>query len=91
VGRAVAALAADPEVRRLSGTVQSSWGLSEVYGFTDINGERPHWGRYFAENFSHLAPPPATGRVWQVSEPPTFPIVADEPRASARSEPPISV
>jgi NAD(P)-dependent dehydrogenase (short-subunit alcohol dehydrogenase family) len=67
VGRAVAALAADPEVRRFSGTVQSSWGLSEVYGFTDVNGERPHWGRYFAENFSHLVPPPATGRVWQVS------------------------
>ena len=50
VGRAVAALAADPEVGRLAGTVQSSWGLSEVYGYRDVDGRQPHWGRYFAEH-----------------------------------------
>lgn len=47
VGRAVAALAADPDVARWSGRALSSWGLSDVYGFTDIDGARPHWGRYF--------------------------------------------
>jgi NAD(P)-dependent dehydrogenase (short-subunit alcohol dehydrogenase family) len=42
VGRAVAALAADPEVARWSGGVYSSFGLSEVYGFTDLDGTRPN-------------------------------------------------
>ena len=49
VGRAVAALAADPDVRRWSGRALSSWGLSREYGFTDADGTRPDWGRYFAE------------------------------------------
>ena len=46
VGRAIAALAADPERWRKSGTALSSWGLSEEYGFVDADGRRPHWGRY---------------------------------------------
>jgi NAD(P)-dependent dehydrogenase (short-subunit alcohol dehydrogenase family) len=51
VGRAVAALAADPAVGAKSGRVFSSWGLSDEYGFTDIDGARPHWGRFAAEHF----------------------------------------
>ncbi|GAB1539871.1 SDR family oxidoreductase [Scytonema sp. NUACC21] len=50
IGRAIAALAADPNVAYKSGGVFSSWGLSEEYGFTDIDGQQPNWGRYFAEN-----------------------------------------
>ncbi len=50
VGRAVAALAADPEIARKSGGVYSSWALSDEYGFTDRDGARPHWGRHFAEH-----------------------------------------
>lgn len=50
VGRAIAALAADPNVMEKTGRALSSWGLSDDYHFTDINGERPHWGRYFAEH-----------------------------------------
>jgi NAD(P)-dependent dehydrogenase (short-subunit alcohol dehydrogenase family) len=53
VGRAVAALAADPDVARKAGGVYSSWGLARDYGFTDIDGRRPDWGAYFAE---HVAP-----------------------------------
>ncbi len=49
VGRAIAALAADPMVARFAGGAYSSWGLSEEYGFSDIDGNRPHWGRHFAE------------------------------------------
>lgn len=49
VGRAVAALAADPNVAQKSGGVYASWTLSDEYGFGDIDGRRPHWGRYFAE------------------------------------------
>lgn len=50
VGRAVAALAADPAVMDKSGGAYSSWGLSDEYGFADIDGRHPHWGRYFAEH-----------------------------------------
>ncbi len=46
VGRAVAALAADPEVERKSGGVFSSWGLAAEYGFTDKDGSQPDWGQY---------------------------------------------
>jgi NAD(P)-dependent dehydrogenase (short-subunit alcohol dehydrogenase family) len=47
VGRAVAALAADPRVAELSGRVFGSWDLSDRYGFTDADGTRPHWARHF--------------------------------------------
>ncbi|MCG3116493.1 MAG: SDR family oxidoreductase [Candidatus Manganitrophus sp. SA1] len=50
VGRALAALAADPDVLKKSGKVFSSWGLAQEYGFTDIDGKRPNWGKYFEEN-----------------------------------------
>lgn len=42
VGRAVAALAADPAVRRWSGGVYHSFGLSQEYGFTDLDGRQPN-------------------------------------------------
>ena len=48
VGRAVAALAADPKVILKTGQVLSSWGVAEEYGFTDIDGQRPHWDRFLA-------------------------------------------
>ena len=51
VGRAIAALASDPDHRRLSGQALRSWGLSDIYDFTDADGARPHWGRYFAAAF----------------------------------------
>ncbi len=55
VGRAVAALAADPAIMRRSGRVFSSWGLSDEYGFTDADGSTPHWGRYALEAFGQEA------------------------------------
>jgi NAD(P)-dependent dehydrogenase (short-subunit alcohol dehydrogenase family) len=67
VGRAVAALAADPNVARKSGGVYGSWELADEYGFTDVDGARPHWGRYGKENFPHIfAAPPVTPVQWQV-------------------------
>jgi len=47
VGRAVAALAADPHVGEKSGGLFSSWGLAREYGFTDVDGRQPHWGSFF--------------------------------------------
>jgi NAD(P)-dependent dehydrogenase (short-subunit alcohol dehydrogenase family) len=46
-GRAVAALAADPDIMKKSGRVFSSWGLSEEYAFSDSDGRRPHWGKNY--------------------------------------------
>jgi NAD(P)-dependent dehydrogenase (short-subunit alcohol dehydrogenase family) len=53
LGRAVAALAADPDVAARSGRVLTSWDLAEEYSFTDVDGTRPHWGRHFA---THVQP-----------------------------------
>ncbi len=49
LGRGLAALAADPELLSKSGKAFTSWGLSDDYGITDIDGSRPHWGRYAEE------------------------------------------
>ena len=68
VGRAVAALAADPQVLKKSGGLYSSGGLSEEYGFTDIDGRRPNFGRYGAEHFPQFfLKKPASGRLWEVT------------------------
>lgn len=45
VGRAVAALAADPKRLEYTGQLLSSWELSRRYRFTDYDGRRPDWGR----------------------------------------------
>src|SRR5919197_1416749 len=44
VGRAVAALAGDPQVLEQTGRLLSSWELARRYGFTDYDGRRPDWG-----------------------------------------------
>jgi NAD(P)-dependent dehydrogenase (short-subunit alcohol dehydrogenase family) len=49
VGRAVAALAADPDVSRWNGQSLSSGQLAQVYGFTDLDGTRPDCWRYMVE------------------------------------------
>lgn len=46
VGRAVAALAADPDKARFNGESLSSGGLAQVYGFTDLDGSRPDAWRF---------------------------------------------
>ena len=49
VGRAVAALAADPDVARWNGQSLSSGQLAKVYGFTDLDGSQPDAWRYLVE------------------------------------------
>jgi NAD(P)-dependent dehydrogenase (short-subunit alcohol dehydrogenase family) len=49
VGRAVAALAGDPDVSRWNGQSLSSGRLAHVYGFTDVDGTRPDCWRYMVE------------------------------------------
>jgi NAD(P)-dependent dehydrogenase (short-subunit alcohol dehydrogenase family) len=49
VGRAVAHLAADPEVARWNGRSLSSGGLAKEYGFTDLDDSQPDAWRYLVE------------------------------------------
>ena len=49
VGRAVAALAADPDLHRHNGGSFSSGGLAREYGFTDLDGSQPDCWRYLVE------------------------------------------
>lgn len=51
VGRAVAALAADPQVSKKAGRVFSSWDLAYEYGFTDVDGRKPHWVKHMEEKY----------------------------------------
>jgi len=55
VGRAVAAVAADPKLQNRTGMLFSSWQLAREYRFTDYDGRRPDWGRH-AIDFSVLPP-----------------------------------
>ncbi|OHV76085.1 SDR family oxidoreductase [Rhizobium sp. LCM 4573] len=61
IGRAVAALAADPEKARWNGQSLSSGGLAQVYGFDDVDGSRPDCWRYIAEVEEAGKPADATG------------------------------
>ncbi|MFE6843507.1 SDR family oxidoreductase [Streptomyces sp. NPDC057686] len=61
VGRAVAALAADPEVSRWNGQSLSSGQLARVYGFTDLDGSRPDAWRYLVEVQDPGLPADVTG------------------------------
>jgi NAD(P)-dependent dehydrogenase (short-subunit alcohol dehydrogenase family) len=53
VGRAVAALAADPNVLQQTGHLLSSWDLAQKYGFTDVDGRRPNWGAFRPDFSAH--------------------------------------
>ena len=61
VGRAVAHLAADPDVARWNGRSLSSGGLAKVYGFTDLDGSRPDAWRYVVEVQDAGKPADVTG------------------------------
>ena len=61
VGRAVAALAADPDATRWNGESLSSGQLAQVYGFTDLDGTRPDCWRYMVEVIEADKPADDTG------------------------------
>jgi NAD(P)-dependent dehydrogenase (short-subunit alcohol dehydrogenase family) len=52
LGRAVAALAADPDIMDKTGRALATWGLYEEYGFTDADGTRPDWAAHWAETLT---------------------------------------
>ncbi len=61
VGRAVAALAADPDRSRWNGQALSSGGLAQIYGFTDRDGSRPDAWRYMVEVYDAGKPADTSG------------------------------
>jgi NAD(P)-dependent dehydrogenase (short-subunit alcohol dehydrogenase family) len=61
VGRAVAALAQDPDVSRWNGKSLSSGQLARVYGFTDLDGSQPDCWRYITEVQDAGKPADVTG------------------------------
>ena len=61
VGRAVVALAADPNRARWNGQSLSSGELAKAYGFTDVDGSRPDAWRYLREVQDPGKPADATG------------------------------
>ena len=61
VGRAVAALAQDPDVSRWNGLSLSSGQLARIYGFTDLDGSQPDAWRYLVEVQDAGKPADVTG------------------------------
>jgi NAD(P)-dependent dehydrogenase (short-subunit alcohol dehydrogenase family) len=61
VGRAVVALAADPDVSRWNGKSLSSGQLAKIYGFTDLDGSQPDAWRYASEVQDAGKPADVTG------------------------------
>lgn len=61
VGRAVVALAQDPDVARWNGKSLSSGQLAKIYGFTDVDGSQPDAWRYLVEVQDPGKPADVTG------------------------------
>ncbi|WII72137.1 SDR family oxidoreductase [Bdellovibrio sp. 22V] len=61
VGRAVAAIAGDPNKSRWNGQSVSSGHIAQIYGFTDIDGSRPDCWRYLTEIQEKGLPADPTG------------------------------
>jgi NAD(P)-dependent dehydrogenase (short-subunit alcohol dehydrogenase family) len=68
VGRAVAALAGDPQVRARAGLTFGSWELARDYAIDDLDGSRPDFDAYFREQVGESPLPPQTTARWQVAE-----------------------
>lgn len=49
LGRAIASVADDPNLARFHGKTTASWTLMREYGFTDLDGTKPDWGRWYEE------------------------------------------
>ncbi|PYC73896.1 short-chain dehydrogenase, partial [Streptomyces tateyamensis] len=50
LGRAVVALAADPDIMARSGRALATWDLYPEYGFTDVDGTQPDWSAHWADS-----------------------------------------
>ena len=74
VGRAVAALAANPGIMKRTGQLFSSWEVAREFKLTDADGRRPDWGSSPHQFLSYLQalldrPPPRLGDSARVAGP----------------------
>jgi len=58
VGRAVVALAADPQAKRKAGLIHFASDLAREYGFTDVDGRVPDFPRMFDTKVTEIASAP---------------------------------
>lgn len=58
VGRAIAALAADPDVARWAGQTLACWEVTRRYGVRDIDGRQPQWDEYLDEAIEQILADP---------------------------------
>jgi NAD(P)-dependent dehydrogenase (short-subunit alcohol dehydrogenase family) len=63
VGRAIAALAADPKIMEKTGGLYGSWTLAREYGFTDVDGSQPDPSPIWTS-----MPPPRTPIEWTITQ-----------------------
>jgi NAD(P)-dependent dehydrogenase (short-subunit alcohol dehydrogenase family) len=79
VGRAVVALAGDPDVRRMAGLIHFASDLAREYGFPDVDGRVPDFPKLFDANMMALAAKGslseterwlAAARYWQIHQDP---------------------
>jgi NAD(P)-dependent dehydrogenase (short-subunit alcohol dehydrogenase family) len=64
VGRAVAALAADPRIADRNGGIFTSFGLADEYGFDDVDGRRPNMWQYLEAHVPQATAAPPTAYDW---------------------------
>jgi hypothetical protein len=64
VGRAIAALAADPNVRARAGAAYAAADLADEYDFTDIDGSRPNFWRAIVAKLQPELDAPADLSPW---------------------------
>src|SRR4051812_1053473 len=67
VGRAIASLAADPDIGAKSGGIFTSFGLAEEYGFDDVDGRRPNMWQYLEAHVPGASAAPATAYEWALN------------------------
>lgn len=66
IGRAIVALAKDPERMRWSGHLTSSWEVAREYGLVDHDGSNPDWGANWTQHVMKEMPSVRKGTVRQI-------------------------
>jgi NAD(P)-dependent dehydrogenase (short-subunit alcohol dehydrogenase family) len=87
VGRAVAALVADPKNSNKSGRVYSSAELAQEYGFTDADGTQPSFRRHIEQNAPHFLFPRLDDKFWSYFDGPYEVMDAQFEKMRSKSRP----
>ncbi|MGQ0648197.1 MAG: SDR family oxidoreductase [Gemmatimonadaceae bacterium] len=66
VGRAIVALAKDPDVMRWTSHLTSSWEVAREYGLTDYDGHKPDWGGTWTQDVMREMPQMRDGTLRQI-------------------------